>query len=243
VTYKPGVYHPVRGIGWVDEGRRLAFERFLRARAEEKVAAVHWSGLPLSLVIGDWDQLLGTGVGRSLAGDLNNNPTSPATQMFLTAYNTGVTAVRTLESRVQLEVLKTTLATALSTAGGIGQVVHSLATSSKDLQKLDWEETTRKALGKENKYTPGNYYQTSVKLVSPGTGRKPPSAFYATPKSSWPALKMLMQAVACVLNTCGMFDGKKTDEIRGIVIGICKFMLCYVVIIQMNILSNIEPPN
>ena len=218
VTYKPGVYHPVRGIGWVDE-ERLPFELFLRARANEKVAAAHWSGLPSSLAIGNWDLLLEVVDSKKLAGELNNNPTSPATQMFLTAYNTGVTAVRSLESRVQLEVLKTTLATALSTAEGVGHVAHSVAVSSKDLQTLDWEETTR-----------SQRYNTTVRFVSPGAGVTPKSAFYATPKSAWPLLKMAMQAVACVLNTCGMFNRKKTVEIRGIVIGICKYMLCHAIL-------------
>jgi len=219
VTHEPGVYHPVHGIGWVDE-ERLPFEKFLRAHANEKVAAPHWSGLSnLLLDVNDWGRLLEV-VGKRLAGDLNNNPTSPDTLMFLTAYNVCATAVRTLDSRVQLEVLKTTLATALSTAGGIGQVVHSLVTSSKDLQKLEWEETARKALGT----LPSTYYQTNVMLASPGAGSTK-SAFYANPKSSWPLLKMVMQAVSRVLNTCGMFDKKKTVEIRDIVIGICKYML------------------
>ena len=241
VTHEPGVFHPVHGIGWVD-GARLPFEEFLRARADEKVAATHWSGLSnLLLDVNDWSRLIEVvSSTNQLAGDLNNNPTSPATLMFLTAYNVCATAVRSLDSRVQLEVLKTTLATALSTAGGIGQVVHSLVTSVKDLQKLDWEETARKAMGKQKTAAPSYYYYTNVRFISPGAN--PKSAFYATPKSSWPLLKMAMKAVSSVLNTCGMFDKKKTVEIRGIVIGICKFMTCYIMIIQCFILSNTNYP-
>jgi len=222
VTHQPGVFHPVRGIGWVDE-ERLPFEEFLRARADEKVAAPHWSGLSnLLLDVNDWDRLLEVVGSERLAGDLNNNPTSPDTLMFFTAYNACAMAARSLESRVQLEVLKKTLATTLSTAEGVGHLAHSVAISSKDLQTLEWEETARMATGKYK----GTYYSTNVRLASPGAGSTK-SAFYATPKSSWPLLKMVMQAVARVLNTCGMFDKKKTVEIRDIVIGICKYMLCH----------------
>jgi len=221
-TFLPGVYHPVHGIGWVDT-ERLPFERYLRALANEKVADVHWSGLPSSLAIDNWDLLREVVASVKLAGDLNNNPTSPATQMFFTAYNACAIAVRGLKSRVQLEVLKTTLAAALSIAEGVGHLAHSLVTSTKDLQTLEWEETARKATGKYKT----TYYQSDVRLVSPGSGATPKSHFCATPLSSWPVLKMAMQAVACILNTCGMFDGKKTVEIRGIVIGICKYMLCH----------------
>ena len=119
-------------------------------------------------------------------------------------------------------------------------MVHSLVTSVKDLQKLDWEETARKAMGKQKTAAPSYYYYTNVRFISPGAN--PKSAFYATPKSSWPLLKMAMKAVSSVLNTCGMFDKKKTVEIRGIVIGICKFMTCYIMIIQCFILSNTNYP-